>query len=113
MYHVRGQSPGRSTTLMSRSGFLHYNSEAACTEAEALLDASGHSHFAAIPRNAIALAHDPHASRTVINLKKSIAQGTERIRNTAADGDFLTGIPTGVAVDIGDADPRRAANEEQ
>lgn len=98
---------------MARSSFLHDNREAACTEAETLLDSSGDSHLAAIPRNSVTLAHNPHASGAVINLKKSIPQSAEGIGNTPGDGDFLTGIPAGVAVDIGNVDLRRAANDEQ
>jgi hypothetical protein len=98
---------------MPRPGFFHHHCKAASAKAETLLDPSGDSYLAAISRNTVALADHPHMPGAVINLKKAIAQRAKGIGYVTSDCDLFSGVASGVAVDVGNAYMRRAADEKK
>lgn len=65
--------------LVAGFSFFQDHCEAATTKTEALLDLACNRNLGAVSGHAEALAINPHASSSVINLKNTIAQGAEGV----------------------------------
>ena len=75
--------------------------ETAAAKSKTLLNATGNYNLAAIAGHAESLAVHPHATASVVHLKKAVAQCAKGFRNGARNGYIFAGKVTGVANDVG------------
>src|SRR5271154_5335477 len=102
----------RIRASMAAFGFVQDDGEAPPTEGESLLDVPAHSHVRAGLGDSIVPGHHPHPASAVIHLERAAPQCSEGIGDTPSNADLFARIATGILIQLGDVDTRRAAGKK-